>query len=138
MSIRKYRNITVCVSPEIYRQTRHLAVEYETSISGMVAWLLPRLPDALKRTRYPIGGPQRPTTKPAPIPDAAASPTQSAETADTAPAAPHPSVLASSTSDPSVPLVPRSLDSCLPPPLDKINPSVNCETVTPSSTSLLS
>lgn len=110
MSMRKYRNITICVSPEIYRQTRHLAVEYDSSISGMVAWLLQRLPDALKRTRYPVGGPQRPTTKPAPIPDAAVSPTQAAKIADAAPA--------SSNVDPSasVPLAPGSLNPGLPPP----------------------
>lgn len=52
----KVRHITVAVSPELYRQTRHLAAEYDTTVTAIVAYLLERLPDALKRSRYPVGG----------------------------------------------------------------------------------
>jgi len=54
--MRKVKNITVCVTPEIYRQTRHLAAEYDSTVSTIVAWLLERLPAALERTRFPKGG----------------------------------------------------------------------------------
>jgi len=54
--MRTVRNITVCVSPEIYSQTRMLAAEYETTVSGMVAYLLEGLPNALERARCPVGG----------------------------------------------------------------------------------
>ena len=55
--MRKVKNITVCVTPEIYRQARHLAAEYNSTVSTIVAWLLERLPAALERTRFPKGGP---------------------------------------------------------------------------------
>jgi hypothetical protein len=67
--MRKVKNITVCVTPEIYRQARHLAAEYDTTVSAIVAWLLPRLPAALERTRFPKGGP-KPSLQPAPPPAA--------------------------------------------------------------------
>lgn len=57
--MRTVRNITVCVSPEIFYQTRLLAAEYESTVSGVVAFLLERLPDALERARYPVGGTKR-------------------------------------------------------------------------------
>jgi hypothetical protein len=63
--MRKVKNITVCVTPEIYRQTRHLAAEYDSTVSTIVAWLLERLPAALERTRFPKGGP-KPSPQPAP------------------------------------------------------------------------
>ncbi len=62
--MRKVKNITVCVSPEIYRQTRYLAAEYDSTVSTIVAWLLERLPAALERTHFPKGGPKR-TPQPA-------------------------------------------------------------------------
>lgn len=58
MAKRKFRNITVCVTPEVYRQARHLAAEYDTTVSAIVASLLLRLPDAMKRTNFPKGGPK--------------------------------------------------------------------------------
>ena len=58
-SMRTVRNITVCVSPEIYRQTRLLAAKYDTTVTGVVAFLLEWLPDALERARYPVGGTKR-------------------------------------------------------------------------------
>ncbi len=63
--MRKVKNITVCVTPEIYRQTRHLAAEYDSTVSTIVAWLLQRLPAALERTHFPKGGP-KPSAQPAP------------------------------------------------------------------------
>ena len=74
MTKRKVKNITVCVSPEIYRQTRHLAAEYDSTVSTIVAWLLQRLPEALERTRFPKGGP-KPSAQPAPVVDGLINPT---------------------------------------------------------------
>lgn len=54
--MRNVRNITVAVTPELYRQTRKLAAEYDTTVTAIVAYLLERLPDALKRAGYPVGG----------------------------------------------------------------------------------
>lgn len=65
MTQRKVKNITVCVTPEIYRLTRHLAAEYDTTVSTIVAWLLQRLPAALERSGFPKGGP-KPSAHPAP------------------------------------------------------------------------
>jgi hypothetical protein len=56
--MRTVRNITVAVSPELYRQTRLLAAEYDTTVTGLVAYLLERMPKALKAARFPVGGPQ--------------------------------------------------------------------------------
>jgi len=70
--MRKVKNITVCVTPEIYREARHLAAEYDASVSAFVAYLLPRLRVALERTRFPKGGPKTPAQ-----PSPAASPTPS-------------------------------------------------------------
>ena len=63
--MRKVKNITVCVSPEIYREARHLAAEYDATVSAFVAFLLPRLRVALERQRFPKGGP-KPPAQPAP------------------------------------------------------------------------
>jgi hypothetical protein len=57
--MRTVRNITVCVSPEIYRQTKQLAAKYHTTVSRVVVFLIERLPDALERARYPVGGVKR-------------------------------------------------------------------------------
>jgi hypothetical protein len=56
--MRKVRNITVAVDPELYRQTRRLAAEYNTSVTDMVRFLLLAMPEALKAARYPGGRPQ--------------------------------------------------------------------------------
>ncbi len=63
--MRKVKNITVCVTPEIYREARHLAAEYDSTVSALVAWLLPRMRTALERTHFPKGGP-KPSAQPAP------------------------------------------------------------------------
>jgi hypothetical protein len=57
--MRNVKNITVAVSAELYRQTRKLAAEYDTTVTAMVAHLLQRLPDALERTQFPVCGPKR-------------------------------------------------------------------------------
>jgi hypothetical protein len=62
--MRNLKNITVCVPAEIYRRARHLAAEYDTTVSAMVAWLLERLPTALERSKFPQGGPKRPHPSP--------------------------------------------------------------------------
>jgi hypothetical protein len=73
--MRNVKNITVAVSVDLYRQTRRLAAEYDTTVTAMVAYLLQRLPDALKRAQFPVGGPKwAPATRPnqsaaAPDPD---------------------------------------------------------------------
>ena len=56
--MRTVRNITIAVDPELYRQTRCLAAEYNTSITGMVRYLLGVLPEALKAARVHGGRPQ--------------------------------------------------------------------------------
>jgi len=47
--MRNVRNITVAVSDDLYRQTRRLAAEYDTTVTAMVVYLLQRLPAALDR-----------------------------------------------------------------------------------------
>jgi hypothetical protein len=56
--MRKVRNITVAVDPELYRQTRRLAAEYDTNVTEMVRYLLLAMPEALKAARFPGGCPQ--------------------------------------------------------------------------------
>ena len=107
MAKRKVRNITVCVTPQIYRQTRHLAAEYDSTVSTIVAWLLQRLPAALERTHFPKGGP-KPSAKPAPLPcslapSLPASPTPS----------PTPSPTLTLTPTPSLDLTPETCNLTL-------------------------
>ena len=56
--MRTVRNITVAVEPELYRQTRRIAADYDTTVTDMVRFLLLALPDAVKAARYPGGRPQ--------------------------------------------------------------------------------
>jgi hypothetical protein len=56
--MRTVRNITVAVEPELYRQTRRIAADYDTTVTDMVRFLLLALPDAVKSARYPGGRPQ--------------------------------------------------------------------------------
>ena len=77
--MRTVRNITVAVTPELYRQTRMLAVEYDTTVTALVAYLLERFPKALKAARFPVGGPQsaasaRPAQSASPTPASSANP----------------------------------------------------------------
>jgi hypothetical protein len=56
--MRTVRNITVAVDPELYRQTRRIAAEYDTTVTDMVRFLLLALPEAVKAALYPGGRPQ--------------------------------------------------------------------------------
>ena len=56
--MRAVRNITVAVEPELYRQTRRIAADYDTTVTDMVRFLLLALPEAVKAARYPGGCPQ--------------------------------------------------------------------------------
>ncbi len=56
--MRTVRNITVAVEPELYRQTRKIAADYDTTVTDMVRFLLLALPEAVKSARYPGGRPQ--------------------------------------------------------------------------------
>jgi len=56
--LRTVRNITVAVEPELYRQTRRIAADYDTTVTDMVRFLLLVLPEAVKAARYPGGRPQ--------------------------------------------------------------------------------
>ena len=56
--MRTVRNITVAVEPELYRQTRRVAADYDTTVTDMVRFLLLALPEAVKDARYPGGRPQ--------------------------------------------------------------------------------
>ena len=58
LTMRTVRNITVAVEPELYRQTRRIAADYDTTVTDMVRFLLLALPDAVKAARYPGGAPQ--------------------------------------------------------------------------------
>jgi hypothetical protein len=57
-AMRTVRNITVAVEPELYRQTRKIAADYNTTVTDMVRFLLLTLPEAVKAARYPGGRPQ--------------------------------------------------------------------------------
>src|ERR1039458_9639646 len=57
-TMRTVRNITIAVEPELYRQTRRIAADYDTTVTDMVRFLLIALPEAVKAARYPGGRPQ--------------------------------------------------------------------------------
>ena len=46
------RNITVAVSPELYRQTRRIATEYDMPVTEMVRFLLQVQPSAASQTCF--------------------------------------------------------------------------------------
>jgi hypothetical protein len=50
---KKRKHITVSVTEEQYHRTRLLAAEFDTTVTSLVAYLLERLPDALRRAHYP-------------------------------------------------------------------------------------
>ncbi len=54
---RKCKHITVAVTEEQYHRTRLLAAEFDTTVTSLVAYLLERLPDALRRAHYPKSQP---------------------------------------------------------------------------------
>jgi hypothetical protein len=99
--MRTVRNITVAVEPELYRQTRKIAADYNTTVTDMVRFLLLVLPEAVKDARYPGGRPQF-----------GRAPARAARAAAT-PAVPTPNV-----SVPSLPATPspekREISPCMP------------------------
>jgi hypothetical protein len=58
--MRTVRNITVAVEPELYRQTRRIAADYDSTVTDMVRFLLLALLEAVKAARYPGPCPPRP------------------------------------------------------------------------------
>jgi hypothetical protein len=113
--MRKVRNITVAVDPELYRQTRRLAVEYDTTVTEMVRFLLLAMPEALKAARYPGGRPQfgiaaaraASATPPAPIsapPATPPAPSQSSPVAAPTSNSPLPVQIQENPQNPPVPL----------------------------------
>jgi hypothetical protein len=62
--MRTVKNITVAVSPELYRKTRMLAVEYDTTVTTLVTYLLSEMPRALHFARYPAPGTQSASSPP--------------------------------------------------------------------------
>jgi hypothetical protein len=56
--MRTVRNITVAVEPELYRQTRKIAADYDSTVTDLVRYLLIVLPEAVKAARFPGGRPQ--------------------------------------------------------------------------------
>jgi len=54
--MRTVRNITVAVEPELYRQTRRIAADCDTTLTDMVRFLILVLPEAVKAARYPAAG----------------------------------------------------------------------------------
>jgi hypothetical protein len=77
--MRTVKNITVAVSPELYRQTRKLAAEYETTVTAMVAYLLQALPKALKDAHDRASGPKSAPSASQPPASSANPPTPSPE-----------------------------------------------------------
>lgn len=71
--MRKARHITVSVSPELYLQTRKLAAEMDSTVTAMVAYLLQRMPAALKAAGYKVTVPPAAATRPTPSPRKAAA-----------------------------------------------------------------
>ena len=74
--MRNVKHITVAVSPELYRQTRHLAADYDTNVTDLVTYLLMKLPEALKAARYPGGAPRFGVVPPPTAPPAGCTPVQ--------------------------------------------------------------
>jgi hypothetical protein len=52
--MRPTRTITVAVSADLYRQTRHIAAEYDSTVTNLVAFVLENLPRLLKLTNYGV------------------------------------------------------------------------------------
>jgi len=85
----KFKNITVSVPIEVYREARRFAALYDSSVSAMTAYLLEHLPDAIKRSRFPKGG-VKPSTPPAPAGPAPSPAPHAPGSTSPGPAAPSP------------------------------------------------
>ena len=62
----KVRNITVAVSPELYRQTRRIAADSDTTVSELVRHILVHLPELLRSTNHPAADSSAEVTPPSP------------------------------------------------------------------------
>ncbi len=73
--MRQARHITVAVSPELYRQTRRIAADYDTTVTAtvtaIVADLLRKLPRLVKHTPYASAS--APTPNPSTTPQTSAT-----------------------------------------------------------------
>ena len=49
--MQKFRNITVCVTPKVYREARRFAAENDTSVSFTASWFPARLKTPMRSSR---------------------------------------------------------------------------------------
>lgn len=57
--MREIRTITVAVPAELYRQTRKIAADYDTTVTAIVAGLLQNLPRILETFAHRPGEPKK-------------------------------------------------------------------------------
>ena len=62
----RVRNITVAVSPELYRQTRRIAADSDTTVTELVRHILTQLPELLRNTNHPAADSSAEATPPSP------------------------------------------------------------------------
>ena|SRR6185437_5669182 len=60
----RVRNITVAVSPELYRHTRRIAADSDTTVTELVRHILIHLPELLKSTNHPAADQSAEATPP--------------------------------------------------------------------------
>ena len=53
----KKKKITVAISPALYRQSRQVAAEFDTTVTAMAFYILEQLPSHLRNSNFPVGGP---------------------------------------------------------------------------------
>lgn len=61
--MREVRHITVAVTPDLYRQTRRIAADYDTTVTAIVADLLHKLPRLVRYTPYAFASAATPSPK---------------------------------------------------------------------------
>lgn len=97
----KVRNITVAVTPELYRQTRHIAADANTNVTVLVRHILVNLPTLLRRTNHPGAdwtGIAKPQSPPAAAAPSAPAPPPAVPAPQPAATAPQPAVSRSQSS----------------------------------------
>ena|SRR6185312_5691462 len=62
----RVRNITVAVSPDLYRQTRRIAADSDTTVTELVRHILVHLPELLRNTNHPAADQSAEATPPSP------------------------------------------------------------------------
>lgn len=62
----KVRNITIAVTPELYRQTRRIAADSDTTVTELVRHILINLPELLRSTNHPAADPDAAAQPPSP------------------------------------------------------------------------